>query len=263
MSNYKKEIFTHSQFYISKFTKNHELPYLLFIHGGPGYNCGIMEYLIEHYRIFEKLNYNIVFYDQRNCGRSNYFPMGITHSDNINDLDLIYKYLIEDSTLSVKGFIGHSYGAKLLFDFYKKFKSDIPGIFVSTTNSILIPRLNNLIFDLAYLKKIDTEKYNNILTNMQDLNFQKIWSMTEELSELFKKNKDRRLLYWANLDYFKKVCEIEMKLNLPVNTNTFMHVRKDLYSDESNFSVDINSLETPYLWINGFHDLIMNGAQGN
>jgi proline iminopeptidase len=58
--------------------------------------------------------------------------------------------------IKINGLVGHSYGAKLLYDFFQQVRIDVPGIFLSTADSILIPRLNNLNLnlDLNYLKKI-------------------------------------------------------------------------------------------------------------
>ena len=260
---FKKEILSHETCYIAKFTKNIDAEYLLFIHGGPGYNCGVIEYLIEHHNLFGSLNFNIILYDQRSCGRSpRNNKENILHTDNINDLNELYEFLVSNQNIKLKGFIGHSYGAKLLYDFYKQFNCKMPGIFISTAVSILTPRLNNLVFDLAYLKKIDPTQYNKVLFEMEHLTTKKLWELTEELSPIFKKNEDRIYLYWANLGIYKKVKQIQDLIKLPVNEKTFMTVRKDLYSSESNFSVDIECLDIPYQWVNGFHDIVMNGSEG-
>jgi proline iminopeptidase len=260
---YHKEVLDHQTFYIAKFTKKIDADYLLFIHGGPGYNCGVIEYLIEHHNLFGSLNYNIILYDQRSCGRSNDANTeSVLHTDNVSDLDKICAYLDNSHDIKLKGFIGHSYGAKLLFDFYRKFDCKIPGIFISTANSILKPRLNNLVFDLAYLKKTNPSQYKNILCEMNQLTIEKLWELTEELSPIFKENEDRIYLYWANMDIYEQVNQIQNILKLPLNEKTFMSVRKDLYTSENNFSVDIDTLKLPYLWINGIHDFIMNGTEG-
>lgn len=57
------------------------------------------------------------------------------------------------------------------------------------------------------------------------------------------------------------VQDIQKHINLPLNTNTFISVRKDLYSKEANFSVNIDELKIRKLWINGFHDFVINGHQ--
>ena len=256
---FKKKILNHKNLYIANFTKNPNMGFLIFIHGGPGYNCGVVEYLIEHDNFFSLLDYNIILYDQRNCGRSKIYDENTLHSNNVHDLDEIIEYFESVHEIEIKGLIGHSYGAKLLFDFYKKFDKKIPGIFVSTANSILVPRLNNLKFDLAYLKKTSPTEYKKILQTMDVLTTSKLWELTEELSPIFKENKDRNYLYWANMDMNEKVQKIQDTIGLPIDEKTFMSVRQDLYSSENNFSVDIDSLNIPYLWVNGFHDFIMNG----
>ena len=59
MNVYTKDITSHPEFYIAKFTKNLDMPYLVFIHGGPGFNCGVVEHLIEHKNLFSSLNQNM------------------------------------------------------------------------------------------------------------------------------------------------------------------------------------------------------------
>jgi proline iminopeptidase len=256
MPKFRKKIVQHDKFYVTYFTKQSDYPNFLFIHGGPGLNSGTFEYLIEHHRYFESINCNLVLYDQRACGRSrNFFKYTdrVTHQDNMNDLHGIFLHLLSVGII-IRGFIGHSYGAKLLFDFYNVTKLNIPGIFISTADSILTPRLNNLMSDLNYLKKTNFEKYLSIIANLNDEDLDNLWKITEELAPYFQQNKDRHLLYWANLEIFNEIQEIQKKINLPINKDVFMSVRKDLYSSKVNFSVDIDSLNIPKLWINGFQD---------
>ena len=261
MKIYNKETLYHPDLYLSKFTKDTNMPYVVFIHGGPGLNCGIIEYLIEHHKLFNSLDHNIILYDQRNCGRSNKISETVLHQDNIEDLQKIILHLTNHYKLKISALIGHSYGAKLLFDYYKNNSSLIPGVFVSTANSILTPRLNNLMLDLSYLKRNNLDQYNKLLNEINSPDLDKIWEISEELTPLFQENKDRPYFYWANLGRFHAVQEAQKHINLPLDMNTFVSVRKDLYSNESNFSVDIDNLEISKLWINGFHDFVMNGHE--
>lgn len=261
MQAYKKDILPHQYFYIVRFTKDFSLPYALFIHGGPGLNCGIIEYLIEHHSLFNSLQCNIILYDQRNCGKSNKTKKAVSQQDNINDLQKIILYLANHFNLNIHTLIGHSYGAKLLFDYYRSYESTIPGVFVSSAKSILTPRLNNLMLDLSYLKKTNLDLYNKILNEINSLELNKIWELSEQLTPVFQENKDRPYLYWANLEYYDLTLGIQKKINLPLDTNTFTSVRKDLYSKEANFSVNIDELKIRKLWVNGFHDFVMNGHQ--
>lgn len=261
MKTFNKNIVPHPDFYIASFTKNPNLPYILFIHGGPGLNCGTLDYLIEHHNLFNRLQYNIIIYDQRNCGKSKRLPDDVLHQDNIDDLHKIILYITDYCKFYISALIGHSYGAKLLFDFYNNFKSSIPGIFVSTAKSILTPRINNLMLDLAYLKKCDLKLYNKFYNDIDVIDINNIWEISEKLTPIFQKNIDRPFLYWANLEIYNLVQDIQKHINLPLDTTTFINVRQDLYSTASNFSVNIAKLRIPKLWINGFHDVVMNGHE--
>ena len=255
----QKTTLSFSDFYIAKLTTHPGAPYLLFIHGGPGYHCGVIEHLVLHEKLFDSLRYNIIVYDQRGCGRSHNEVDNISHATNVIDLENIYGFL-KSSNIPLCGIMAHSYGSKLLFDFYQKTNVQIPGVFISCAKSILTPRINNLILDLAYLKRTNSALYKEKYDEMHDLNLSRLWSLTEALDPLFRQNDERPSLYWANLDYMEKVTHILQQLKIPINETVFSSVRKELYSREQNFSVDIESLSIPFLKINGFHDVITHGG---
>lgn len=119
MSKFFKNNLQHPDFYIVSFIFKVELPTILFIHGGPGFNCGVLEYLIENEEIFSKLDCNIILYDQRGCGRTTRNNTTVSHRHNITDLNDIIIYLSEIHKVKISCLVGHSYGAKLLFDYYK------------------------------------------------------------------------------------------------------------------------------------------------
>lgn len=187
------------------------------------------------------MNYNFILYDQRGCGRSSIQNSHerVVHADNVDDLYKLSLYLKEQHQLNIAALMGHSYGAKIVFDFQKKYPASIPLIFIATAESILIPRLNNLLLDFTFLKKEYPERYKSIVEKMENVNFEKIWDLTEELAPVFLENKERPYHYWANLDVFKMAQEVQAKLKISVNHNVFMSVRKDLYSSQNNYSVDI------------------------
>lgn len=260
-NTYTKSVLPHPEFYIARFIKSSNLPYILFIHGGPGSNCGTIEYLIEHHNLLSSLECNIILYDQRNCGRSKKVIEPVLHQDNVNDFQKVITHITSHYNLNIHALIGHSYGAKLLFDFYNSFSSRIPGVFVSMANSILIPFFNNLMLDLSYLKKNNVELYDQVFNKIDHLNLRKTWEISEELAPIFQENKDRQHFYWANLECYNLVQGIQKRINLPLDIKTFISVRKDLYSSETNISVNIDELKVPTLWINGFHDFVMNGHE--
>jgi len=252
----------HKDFYIVSFLCKTELPYILFIHGGPGLNSAVLEYLIENEEIFSSLEFNIVLYDQRNCGRSNRSEMTVLHKHNVDDLHEIITFLSLAKNLKIACLAGHSYGAKLLYDYYKKYDTRYPGIFLSTAETITIPRINNLMLDLNYLKRTHPEKYQEIVKDMDTLDNDNLWKISEELAPVFQENKERIYFYWANLDRMSRVIEIQNKIQIQITKDVFESVRKDLYTDSSNFSIAIDDLSIKKLWINGAHDLVMNGPSG-
>jgi proline iminopeptidase len=92
---------------------------LLVIHGGPGL---FHDYLVPS---FEKLSkdYQVIFYDQRGCGQSD-FPAdtsSITLDNFVSDLEAIRKHLkIEKLTLA-----SHSWGALIALNYGKKYPDNL------------------------------------------------------------------------------------------------------------------------------------------
>jgi proline iminopeptidase len=261
MKPYTKEIIKHSHLYITRFHKSKKLPWVVFVHGGPGLNSGTLEALIESYAIFSSLNFNIILYDQRGCGRSEN-PGGhpVKHCDNVSDLEKLISFLIKEANISPKIIIGHSYGAKLLYDYLAKTNNNLFGVFISTATSILTPRINNLLLDLAYLKSKDRDRYQELLEQFENFNDDDIWNITEKLSDIFHENENRSNIYWANMDWKDKVTCIQKNINLPMSRAVFTSVREDLYLSKKNYLINFQLLNSDnYLRINGLHDLIMNG----
>lgn len=261
MSPYIKNTIEHPTLYVVTFTKDTKLPYIIFIHGGPGLNSSVLESLIINEGIFDSLMFNIVLYDQRGCGRSKSTDSIVLHTDNISDLDDFYKKFTINKCLNIAAIVGHSYGAKLLFDYLNHSQIEVPSIFIATASSLLTPRINNLLLDLAYLKSVDSEEYQKTLEEFDGYGHEMLWRLTERLTKIFQENKERPYFYWANLSWKEKVSKIQNSINLPINLAVFSSVRKDLYSKPEKFFVNIDEvIKSPYLWINGFHDFIMDGA---
>jgi proline iminopeptidase len=92
---------------------------ILVLHGGPGM---FHDYLVPH---FEKLahDYQIIFYDQRGCGKTD-FPQDtstITTTNFVEDLESIRNHLkIEKLNLA-----GHSWGAALAINYGKKYPNNL------------------------------------------------------------------------------------------------------------------------------------------
>ncbi|MGQ3891430.1 alpha/beta fold hydrolase [Legionella sp. CNM-4043-24] len=262
MSSFKKRTIEHPYLYIVSFTQNRDLPCLVFVHGGPGLNCGVLEYMIEQDGIFDALEYDIILYDQRGCGRSRFTIETVRHIDNLCDLQIICELVISKENYDIAGLIGHSYGAKLVYDYlHNRSHNNIPGIFISTASSISVPRINNLLLDLMYLKTVDVDQYQEIINNFDEHDYDNIWNITVRLESIFITNPYRALLYWANLEIKDRAQKIQNNIGLSRNENIFISVREDLYSISKNYSVDIDQItDVDCLWINGFHDYIVNRA---
>ena len=98
----------------SKSFGDNQKPAVIFLHGGPGYNCAGFE-LAAAQQLADKGYYVIVF-DQRGCGRSKKLTGQFTMEEAINDLKGIYtKYDLKTATL-----IGHSWGGTLGINFAEK-----------------------------------------------------------------------------------------------------------------------------------------------
>ena len=258
---YEKEL-NFNRFYIKSFIKSVDLPYILFVNGGPGMSSALLENVIKKKDIFSSLKYNLIIYDQRSCGKSFKSTTSVLHQDNVNDLNLIYQFLVSQPDIKIKSMIGHSYGAKLLIDCETQYSSGLPLIFTATANSILTPRINNLLIDLAYIKQINREKYDKLLARFNKFNSELLWEITDELADIFSKNPSRPYYYWANMQCFDEIENIKKEIHYSINSAVFKSVRNDLYTNEKNCSVDLGKLgPDKYLLINGFHDLIMCGHQ--
>lgn len=90
--------------YISQHIYDETLPYIVFLHGGPGENCAFPR------AVCEKLQWkvNVVFIDQRGCGKSNRdVPVSTYDFDTlITDLDEVLDCLNLDRVI----LMGHSWG---------------------------------------------------------------------------------------------------------------------------------------------------------
>ncbi|MCB9063172.1 MAG: alpha/beta fold hydrolase [Halobacteriovoraceae bacterium] len=251
----KKSILEHQSLYISTFVKNKSYPNLLWIHGGPGLNCAILEQMIEQYSLFQELNANLVLYDQRGCGRSKCVST-VTHNENIDDLNNLISFL-KDQNIFINVILGHSYGAKVLNDFIKKIKTNLGSIFLSTSQSILTPRINNLILDIEYLNREFPEIETPKIEELQFLELSEIWNLTEKLVPYFNQNPKRNDFYWYNQIVRDRVFKLQTEINSPINDFVFKTVRKDLYSRFSNLTIDFEHIPSPKIWINGKYDKIM------
>lgn len=227
--------------------------HLLFIHGGPGLNNqSLIDYSLE-YNLFNDLNYNIIFYDQRACGKSKNSSKTNNYKTQIDDLQNIYQNL--NSQFKVKGIIGQSYGANLLYDFQLQYNISTNLFFLSMASNINTPRLNNIKLDLEFLKESDVILYEQVLS---DFSKKSVWEISEDLANIFHKNTIRPNRYWHNQDAQKAYTEISEKNPYKINSDIFTSLRKELYQGNIN-EMDLNNVKCNWRSLIGYHDYIMNG----
>lgn len=114
-------------------------PPVIFLHGGPGFNCVNFEVTTAE-KLAEK-GFHVIVYDRRGEGRSTKENALYTFEQTFNDLNLIYdKYGITTATL-----IGHSFGGMLTALFAEKFADKVNGIVLLSTPLSLQKTYENII----------------------------------------------------------------------------------------------------------------------
>lgn len=100
-------------------------PAVIFLHGGPGYNCANFE-LSTATALAAKGWYVIVF-DQRGCGRSQAVDAEYTFDEATADLEAIYRRY----DLASAALIGHSWGGTLAIVFAERFPQKVSALMLT------------------------------------------------------------------------------------------------------------------------------------
>ncbi len=100
-------------------------PAVIFLHGGPGYNCFLFEAAAAE--TLSKTGLFVIVFDQRGCGRSKSPKADYTFSEAIADLDSIYKRAgVKKACLT-----GHSFGAAVALKFAAKYPEKVSSIILA------------------------------------------------------------------------------------------------------------------------------------
>jgi proline iminopeptidase len=92
---------------------------VIFLHGGPGYNCAGFEATTA--QNLSKEGYYVIDYDRRNEGRSTGMKAEFTFQEAFDDVNSLYKkYKIKSATL-----LGHSFGGAVGTLFAQKYTSKV------------------------------------------------------------------------------------------------------------------------------------------
>lgn len=114
----------YSQDIYSKTFGNPKDKAVIFLHGGPGFNCASFEVTAAQAIVNSGLY--VIIYDRRGEGRSTDAAAKYNFQETFADLDLIYKrYGIQKATL-----IGHSFGGVVGTLFMKQFPQKVESLFL-------------------------------------------------------------------------------------------------------------------------------------
>lgn len=160
---------TYSQeLYIKTFGNPKDKP-IIFLHGGPGYNCSNFEVLSAEE--LSKSNYFVITYDRRGEGRSIDKNAKYTFNESFDDINSLFnKY-----DLQKVSFIGHSFGGILATVYAEKYPEKVESIFyvgapisLQETFKNIISRVKKIYSDnddntnLNYVKQLESMDTNSI-----------------------------------------------------------------------------------------------------
>jgi len=94
-------------------------PAIIFLHGGPGYNCAAFE--MSTAAALADAGYFVVVYDQRGCARSSGDGAKYTFEEAVNDLQAVYDaYHLKHASL-----LGHSFGGAVALRFVEAHPDEV------------------------------------------------------------------------------------------------------------------------------------------
>lgn len=234
---------------------------IIYLHGGPGYNCANFEATTAQ-RLANK-GFFVVVYDRRGEGRSKDPNAKYTFKETFDDLNTIYqKYGLTKSTL-----IGHSFGGVVATLFAENFPDKIQSIILVgapvslqetfktiITTSKIIYQTKNDSNNLKYLNMIENMDKNSIeyssysfMHAMQN-GFYTPKKLTEEAKTIYSKFKSDTILtkyatqmnYQAPQGFWKN--EKYTAINLTANLKKLKENRINIYGlygkDDGLYSAD-------------------------
>ena len=156
-------LFGKTELYSRSFGSSED-PCVIFLHGGPGYNCASFEFTTANQ--LAETGFYVIVYDRRGEGRSPDPEVKYDFKESFTDLRALYKkYEVDKATL-----IGHSFGGLLATKFALKNKD-----LVSSVVLISSP----ICFQESFKTIIDSSL--KIYTDKNDLNNLEYMSMLEKM----------------------------------------------------------------------------------
>jgi len=151
------------QLYIKTFGDSKHPP-ILFLHGGPGYNCANFEGTTAQQLADKK--FFVIVYDRRGEGRSIDIPAKYTFEESFNDINSI----VEKYHLKKLNLIGHSFGGILATKYAEAFPANVNSIILVGAPIALQESFRHIISkskEIYQTKQDSTNlKYIQLLTKM-------------------------------------------------------------------------------------------------
>jgi proline iminopeptidase len=209
-------VFANGQSVYTKTFGNTKDKPIIFLHGGPGYNCANFEATTAQQ--FADKGFYVIVYDRRGEGRSKDPNTQFTFQETFNDLNAIYQqYGLVKSTL-----IGHSFGGIVATLFAEKYPEKIQSIILVgapiylqetlktiVSNSKTIYQTKNDNINLNYIAMLENMDKNSLeycsysLMHAMQNGFYSPKNPTEEAKIIYSKFKSDTLLtkYASQMDY--------------------------------------------------------------
>jgi proline iminopeptidase len=133
---------------------------LIFLHGGPGYNCANFE--ITTAQQLADQGYYVIVYDRRGEGRSTDQNAKYTFQESFDDLNSLYK------TYGIKkaGLIGHSFGGIVATLFAEKYPADVSSLILVGAPISLQENFRTIIKSTKEIYKAKNDSVNLSYTSL-------------------------------------------------------------------------------------------------
>ncbi|WP_397600678.1 alpha/beta hydrolase [Silvanigrella sp.] len=242
---------------------------VFYVHGGPGSHSKDFEEGLTYFNAFYESQLAFITYDQRGSGRSkikDHEIKNLNHRGNIEDLKNLIMATQEVFNLKLPPVLyGHSYGARLVYDFlWNNPKIDLKFILSGTSlhpNDCLNTSLG---LDLLVLRKSQPEEFKKAVELISSASIEP-YEISPEIRKLFSdlkmRQKERQKYYWVNEVAMNWWNKIDSEHNVKDSDEAYFKIVSS-FNDETFNSGSFNPclLKQKSLYINGFHDYLMNGT---
>lgn len=234
--------------------------HIIYVHGGPGSHSAYFEEALKTFPDYQSFPYGWITYDQRHCGRSKVLKNAVSHQDNLDDLDALLKKA-QASGYNVKAILGHSYGARLAFDYCEQNPENVDHlILVGRAENPTCAYKRSMLMDILLLKIMQPKTYQELLPKLQAAE-KPDWETRRLIRRGMDSDDGRKFFYWGNLEtlgWFEAIKDI---IGMPDNNDVLNSVIHSFPAMDKQYAPDPKKIKQNLLWINGMHDFLMGGDE--